>query len=257
MKKILLGTNWKMHKTAKEAIEYTKELIELSREFSEYKIFIIPPYTDLWEVKKIVDGSSILLGAQNMHWEDEGAYTGEISPKMLKEIGIDIIELGHSERRQYYNETDFTVNKKVIAALNYNMTPLICIGEKLEDKEYSISKEVLARQVKLALNGVSLTQASKIWLAYEPVWAIGEQGIPAEPEYIGIIHTHIRGVLTELYGEKTASTIPILYGGSVNINNAVPFISQPNVDGLFVGRSAWNTRSFREIMEDLSCSVLK
>lgn len=248
MKRVLLGTNWKMHKTAEEAVNYTKELKELSRDFEGFEIFIIPPYTDLWEVKKIVKDSSILLGAQNMHWEDEGAYTGEISPKMLKEIGINIIELGHSERRQYYNETDFTVNKKVLAALNYGMIPLICVGERLEDKEYGISKEVLARQVKLALKDVTEDQVPKIWIAYEPVWAIGEQGIPAKPDYIGEIHTHIRNVLIELYGEKSAKLIPILYGGSVNIDNSVPFIQQPNVDGLFIGRSAWDAKSFRDIM---------
>ncbi|MHB8065353.1 MAG: triose-phosphate isomerase [Ruminiclostridium sp.] len=252
MKRVLLGTNWKMHKTAEEAVNYTKELKELSRNFESFEIFIIPPYTDLWEVKKIVKDSSILLGAQNMHWEAEGAYTGEISPKMLKEIGIDIIELGHSERRQYYNETDFTVNKKVLAALNYGMIPLICVGEKLEDKEYGVSKEILSKQVKLALNGVLESQVSKIWIAYEPVWAIGEQGIPAEPSYIGEIHTHIRNILIELYGENSGTIVPILYGGSVNIDNSVAFIKQPNVDGLFIGRSAWMTENFHNIMLKIS-----
>jgi len=252
LKRVFLGTNWKMHKTAEEAIAYTKELNELTHDIEGFEIFIIPPYTDLWKVKKLVDNSNILLGAQNMHWEDEGAYTGEISPKMLKEIGIDIIELGHSERRQYYNETDFTVNKKVIAALKYEFTPLICVGEKLEDKEYGISKEVLAKQVKLALDGVLKNQVSKIWIAYEPVWAIGEQGIPAEPGYIGEIHTYIRNVLKELYGEKSGNIVPILYGGSVNIDNCVDFIKQPNVDGLFIGRSAWDAKSFHNIMVKIS-----
>lgn len=248
MKRVLLGTNWKMHKTAEQAITYTKELKELSHDIEGFEIFIIPPYTDLWEVKKVLKDSSILLGAQNMHWEDEGAYTGEISPKMLKEIGINIIELGHSERRQYYNETDFTVNKKVLAGLNCGFIPLICVGERQEDKEYGISKEVLARQVKLALKNVSEKQVPKIWLAYEPVWAIGEQGIPAEPGYIGEIHTYIRNVLKELYGEKSSAKVPILYGGSVNIDNSVDFIQQPNVDGLFIGRSAWKAENFYNII---------
>lgn len=252
MKRVLLGTNWKMHKTAEEAVAYTTELIKLSRDVEGFEIFIIPPYTDLWEVKKIVKDSSILLGAQNMHWEDEGAYTGEISPKMLKEIGINIIELGHSERRQYYNENDFTVNKKVLAALNHEMIPLICVGERLEDKEYGISKEVLARQIKLALKNVFENQVSKIWIAYEPVWAIGEQGIPAEPAYISEIHTHIRNVLKELYGEKSGDIVPILYGGSVNMDNSVDFIKQPNVDGLFIGRSAWEAENFHNIMLKIS-----
>ena len=248
MKRILLGTNWKMHKTVEEAVAYTTELIRLSSDIEGFEIFIIPPYTDLWEVKKIVKGSSILLGAQNMHWEDEGAYTGEISPKMLKEIGVNLVELGHSERRQYFNETDFSVNKKVLAALKYQLIPLICVGERFEDKKYGISKEVIARQIKLALNNVPENQASKIWLAYEPVWAIGEQGIPAEPGYISEIHTHIRNVLKELYSEKSGNIIPILYGGSVNSDNSVDFIKQPNVDGLFIGRSAWEAENFYNIM---------
>ena len=135
-----------------------------------------------------------------------------------------------------------------MAALKYELIPLICVGERLEDKKYGISKEVIARQIKLALNNVPENQASKIWLAYEPVWAIGEQGIPAEPGYISEIHTHIRNVLKELYSEKSGNIIPILYGGSVNSDNSVDFIKQPNVDGLFIGRSAWEAENFYNIM---------
>jgi triosephosphate isomerase len=255
VKKLLLGTNWKMHKTVEQAVKYTKELVELTREVDEFKIFIIPPYTDLWQVKSLVEGSHILFGAQNMHWEDKGAYTGEISPAMLKEIGIDIIELGHSERRQYYNETDFTVNKKVLTALKYDFTALICIGERLEEKESGTSQEVLARQVKLALKGVLPQQLSKIWIAYEPVWAIGENGIPAEPGYIGEIHTCIRRVLEDLYGEELTASIPVLYGGSVNIDNSLEFIRQPNVDGLFIGRSAWEAPDFYNIMMKIKAAI--
>lgn len=248
MKKIILGTNWKMHKTLKEGLAYTKEVIELSHKFPEYQLFIIPPYTHLWAMKEILEDTNILLGAQNMHWEDEGAYTGEISPKMLEEIGIDLIEIGHSERRQYYNETDESVNKKVRSALRYDFTPLICIGERLEEKQKGISKEILKSQIEIALNQVTASDAAKAWLAYEPVWAIGEDGIPAEPTYIDDIHTYIREVLSELYSDDIANSIPVFYGGSVNIDNAVDFINLKEVDGLFIGRSAWNSTSFQEIM---------
>ncbi|NLK98049.1 MAG: triose-phosphate isomerase [Epulopiscium sp.] len=249
MKKLLLGTNWKMHKTEEEALSYTSSLIELTKELKEFQIFIIPPYTDLKAVKKLVKNSEILLGAQNMHWEEEGAFTGEISPKMLKEIGIDIIEIGHSERRQYYNETDYTVNKKVLSALKYGFIPLICVGEKIEEKEYGVTSEVIARQIKIALHNVSEEDAKKVWIAYEPVWAIGENGIPASPDYAGRVHTLIYNVLREMYNDEIVKGIPILYGGSVNHDNAVPLYHQPHIDGLFIGRSAWDAKSFRKIMD--------
>lgn len=255
MKKVILGTNWKMHKTLEEAKGYINDLKNLVEEFKEFQVFIIPPYTDLWGVKEILKGSTILLGAQNMHWESEGAYTGEISPKMLKEIGVDIIELGHSERRQYYNETDYTVNSKVLSALSYGFTPLVCIGEQLADKKFGVSKEIISKQIKIALNNVSKTQISKIWIAYEPVWAIGENGIPAEPSYINEIHSHIRYVLNSLYDGEIVGKVPILYGGSVNIYNSIDFLKQQNVDGLFIGRSAWDTNSFYKIMKKISEAI--
>jgi L-erythrulose 1-phosphate isomerase len=252
LKKILLGTNWKMHKTVEEALKYTNALKELAKDFSQFKFFIIPPYTDLWHVKKELGDSGILLGAQNMHWEEEGAFTGEISPRMLKEIGIDIIELGHSERRQYYNENDYTVNKKAVAALEKGFIPLICIGEYIEDKNYGVTEEVIGRQLKIALHGVSDEDVQKVWIAYEPVWAIGANGIPAEPSYASKVQSHIRKVLMSLYGEEIAREIPILYGGSVNIENCEALIQQRDIDGLFIGRAAWNTESFRVITEKVS-----
>lgn len=249
MKKLLLGTNWKMHKTSEEAMKYTKELLEATKELDSFQFFIIPPFTDLWGVRKLTMNTHILMGAQNMHWEEQGAFTGEISPTMLKEIGIDLIEIGHSERRQYYNENDYAVNKKVRAGLAHGFIPLVCVGEQLIDKEYNVTEEVIGRQVKIALDGISSEDAKKIWLAYEPVWAIGNAGIPAEPSYAGKIHTHIRNVLIGLYGEETASKIPVLYGGSVNHDNAEALIKQPNVDGLFVGRTAWDAQSFRRLAD--------
>lgn len=252
MKKFLLGTNWKMHKTVEEAKAYTMELIELTKELDRFTFFIIPPYTDLWEIKNLVKGTHMLIGSQNMHWEEEGEFTGEISPKMLREIGIDIVELGHSERRRYFNETDFTVNKKVLSALRYGFTPLICVGENSEDKEYGVTQEVIGKQVKIALHGVSKEDVVNTWIAYEPVWAIGASGVPAEPSYAGKVHTHIRGILEDLYGEEVAKKVPLLYGGSVNLENALPLSKQKNVDGLFIGRTAWVAKSFRKVADLLT-----
>lgn len=252
MKKFLLGTNWKMHKTEAEAILYTKDLIKLVDDYPMYQFFIIPTYTDLKEVKKLTDTSNIQLGAQNMHWQDEGAFTGEISPLMLNELGIDLIELGHSERRQYYNETDFTVNYKVLAGIKYGLKPLICIGENINEKEWDATNETLAKQLKIALKDVDKKDVVNTIIAYEPVWAIGENGIPAEPSYAGEVHTFIRKLLTSMYDENIAKDIPILYGGSVNIDNAVSLKNQPNVDGLFIGRSAWNIETFRIIAKRIT-----
>ncbi len=252
IKKFLLGTNWKMHKTMKEAIAYIMELKELTKAYEQFQFFVIPPYTDLKEVRKLLSGNQIFVGAQNMHWADEGAYTGEISPKMLKEIGIDLIELGHSERRQYYNENDFDLNKKLKAALSYGFIPLLCIGEYSYDKQYGVTKEVLSRQIKIALHDVSSQDVKKVWIAYEPVWAIGENGIPADTEYVDKVHSDIRRVLTKIYGEEIAKEIPILYGGSVNKENARALSKLIDVDGLFIGRSAWDNHKFKEIMELLS-----
>jgi L-erythrulose 1-phosphate isomerase len=252
MEKVLLGTNWKMHKTVKEALDYTKDLLELVKDYEQYQFFIIPPYTDLWEVKNIAKGTGLLIGAQNMHFEDEGAFTGEISPKMLKEIGIDVVEIGHSERRQYYNETDYTVNRKVIAGIKYGFTPLICVGENMIDKEYGVTKEVIAKQMKIALHNIARQDVLKVWIAYEPVWAIGVNGVAAEPSYASMVQSNMRNVLVELYDEETANKIPILYGGSVNEDNAVELMKQKDIDGLFIGRSAWDVNRFRNIVERIS-----
>ncbi|MGI8384947.1 triose-phosphate isomerase [Robertmurraya sp. P23] len=251
MDKLWVGTNWKMTKTIAEGIAYTKELKQLSKILnSNIELFIIPSFTALVDIKKETTESRIRLGAQNMHWDDVGAYTGEISPKMLNEIGLDLIELGHSERRQYYNENDADINKKVHAALNYSMKPLVCIGENIEQKNNAISKEVLASQLKVCLKGLTNEQSKQILIAYEPVWAIGDKGIPAEPEYVGEIHSFLRDSLIELFPE-TGYDIPILYGGSVNLENFISYIDQKDVNGLFVGRTAWNMETFTILLNEL------
>lgn len=250
MKKLFIGTNWKMHKSIKEGREYCQKLKEIARDKDErMQLFIIPPHTSLSTLREEVD-SSILLGAQNMHWEDEGAFTGEISPAMLKEIGIDLVELGHSERRQYYNENDVDLNKKVHAALNKELIPLLCIGEKLEDKELAVSEESLSIQLKICLSNVSSTQVKNVLIAYEPVWAIGAGGTEAPADYVHKMHNHIRKVLVELFGD-VGQEIPILFGGSVNRGNAIEYLNGENVNGLFIGRSAWDLEKFEPILNDI------
>lgn len=253
MKKFLLGTNWKMNKTLVEGVAYTKNLTNVIKDYPQFDFFIIPPYTHLWHLKEIIDSetSPLMLGAQNMHYEDFGQFTGEISPVMLKEIGVNIAELGHCERREYYNETDEAVNLKTLAALKHGITPLICIGEKMEDKTFGVSKEMLAKQLKVALTNVAADEIGNFWVAYEPVWAIGVNGIPAKASYVDHIHNHLRSVLIELYGD-VGKDIPLLYGGSVNVNNAKEYAPLENVDGLFIGRSAWQTILFEEIMDSLA-----
>lgn len=253
MKKILLGTNFKMNKTLSEAVDYTDNLMKIITKYPQFDFFIIPSYTHLWKLKEVISSgkSKLKLGAQNMHYEEAGQFTGEISPVMLKEIGIDIIELGHCERRQYFNETDKTVNLKTLAALKHGFTPLICIGEQLEDKAYGVSKEMLAKQLKIALKDVPSDAIGKFWVAYEPVWAIGVNGIPAEASYVEEIHDFLRHVLIVLYGDA-GKNIPLLYGGSVNIHNAKDYVQFENVNGLFIGRSAWEPDLFEELMASVT-----
>ena len=251
MNKVIIGTNWKMHKSIAEAKAYIAKLNEFFEGFSDdIELFIIPPFTALAPVKEILDASSILVGAQNMHWEDEGAYTGEISPVHLEELGIDLIELGHSERRQYYNENDYDLNKKVKAALNHNLRPLICIGELMEHKRNGITEEILSIQLKTILKEIEFQSAKDIIIAYEPRWAIGVSGVSPEPYYVQRIHQFIREKLIQLY-PSIGYEIPILYGGSVNTENAISLLNLDHVNGLFIGRAAWNIDSFKEILFDV------
>ncbi|MCM3567344.1 triose-phosphate isomerase [Neobacillus mesonae] len=251
MDKVFIGTNWKMYKTIEQGKAYCQTLNDIAHNLDKrIQLFIIPSYTSLIPLRQEVDSSRILLGAQNMHWDDEGPYTGEISPSMLKEIGIDIIELGHSERRQYYNENDQDLNKKVLAALNKEFIPLLCIGEKLEDKEMGISKESLSIQLKIGLKNVTKEQVNKVLIAYEPVWAIGAGGTEAPSDYVHVMHNHIRNVLIELF-EEEGKDIPILFGGSVNRGNAIGYLEGKNVNGLFIGRSAWDLQKFEPILHDI------
>lgn len=249
MKKLYFGSNLKMYKGIQETKEYLQKLVENTRDISreEIELFIIPSYTSLPDAVKCIDRNHIRLGAQNMGWEDQGQYTGEISACMLEEIGLDLVMIGHSERRHIFRERDIEENKKVIAALSHGFKALLCIGETAEEKEYEIAEEVLRTQLKVGLHGIDVSQVQNLWIAYEPVWSIGVNGTPATAEYAEARHKHIKETLIDIWGEE-GRKIPVLYGGSVNPGNAEQLIVQPSIDGLFVGRSAWDADQFDTII---------
>lgn len=250
-KKLYFGSNLKMYKNIHDTVEYLQNLVEYTRDLSrdEIELFIIPSYTTLESAAKHVDRTYVKIGAQNMCWEDEGQFTGEISPLMLKEIGIDLVMIGHSERRHVFGETDIEENKKVKAALNHGFTTLLCIGETAEEKNYGISPEVLRTQLKIGFHDIPVSQIPKIWVAYEPVWSIGVNGTPATADYAEEMHKVIKQTLLDIFGDAGAD-IPVLYGGSVNPGNASELIVQPSVDGLFTGRAAWQADKFDKLIRD-------
>ncbi|OLP57709.1 triose-phosphate isomerase [Xaviernesmea oryzae] len=245
-RQIWIGTSWKMNKTLSEALTFAETLKAAhARIDPRIQPFVIPPFTAVREVKAALAQTPVKVGAQNMHWEDRGAWTGEISPMMLVDCGLDLVELGHSERREHFGETDATVNKKVKAALRHGLTPLICIGETLEDRESGRAAEVLGREVEGALAGLTPEEAVQpILLAYEPVWAIGEKGIPATADYANARQAEIAAVARGLLGRH----VPCLYGGSVNPENCAELIASPDIDGLFIGRSAWQIEGYLDIL---------
>ena len=253
MKKLYMGTNTKMFKTLSETTAFLQELHALTNDISReaLELFVIPSFTTLERARSCVPAESIRLGAQNMGWEDRGQFTGEISPLMLDEIGIRLVEIGHSERRHVLHETDEEENRKVLCALRHGFTALLCIGETGEQKDYGISDEVLRMQLKIGLHGVTSEQTKRLWIAYEPVWAIGIAGVPASKEYAAEKHHVIRETLVHLFGKEAAAGIPLLYGGSVNTENAVPLSKQPEIDGLFVGRSAWDAKNFNRMIRSV------
>ena len=249
---LLVGTNLKMYKGVKDTIEFLSRLNDNIGHIAkdDMTIFVIPSYLALHAACRSDAHDRILLGAQNLHWEDSGQFTGEVSPVMLKEIGIDIAEIGHSERRQLFGETDVTVGLKAQAALKHGMRTLVCIGETAEDKASGITFEKLRMQAKVALKGIPEDDLDSLWVAYEPVWAIGVHGVPAEPGYAEKSHRMIKDVLEELYPAKGAG-VPVLYGGSVNMENASKLIVQPSIDGLFIGRTAWDADRFASLIAEV------
>jgi len=243
--KIVAG-NWKMNKTATEASALIADIRkELNDGNIAVEVVVCPPFTDLKAAADALKGSKIGLGAQNMHWEANGAYTGEISASMLKDLGVKYVIIGHSERRQYFAETDETVNKKTKAAIAAGLIPLVCIGETLKEREGGKMEEVIVTQTKKGLEGVDL---STVVIAYEPVWAIGT-GLTATPAQAQDVHALIRKTLTEMVGAAIANTVRIQYGGSMKPDNAKELMSCPDIDGGLIGGAALKGDSFAAIVK--------
>ncbi len=248
MRKPIIGGNWKMNKTYKEAEELVKGLILQIGNYDEVEVAIFPPFPYLQKIKSLLEGTQIGLGAQNMFWEEKGAYTGEVSPSMLVDVGCGYVILGHSERRQYFKETDEEINRKIKKALEFNLTPILCVGEKLEERKRGKAKEVVESQLKGCTLGLNGLQLKKVVIAYEPVWAIGT-GETATPEQAQEMHEFIRELLGELAGEEIAESIRIQYGGSVKPDNIKDLMAQPDVDGALVGGASLDIDSFSSIVK--------
>lgn len=257
-RKLYIGTNTKMYKTPHQAQEHILRLRELTAHMDPalLELFVIPSYTSLPAAAQA--GGHIRIGAQNMGWEDCGQFTGEISPLMLEELGVRLVMIGHSERRHVLHETDFEEEKKVHCAMAHGFQTLLCVGETQTQKEYGLTAETIAAQLKIALHTVSPEQAARqLWVAYEPVWAIGTSGVPASARYAEDVHRVIKDVLRGLFGAEIGTAIPVLYGGSVNPDNAPELIVQEHIDGLFIGRSAWDADRFYSIIQTVLPLVLQ
>jgi triosephosphate isomerase len=247
-RKPILAGNWKMHKNRKDSAELAKALVAAVGTVTEADVVICPVYTSLDSALDAVKGSNIKVGAQNCHFEEQGAYTGEISAAMLKEVGVDYVIIGHSERRQYFNETDEAINKKAKALYQHGLTPIICVGETLEEREGDQMEAVITRQVQACLADLPAEKVAASVIAYEPVWAIGT-GKTASREQAQEVHALIRRLLTEQFGEDTAQAVRIQYGGSVKPNNIAELMAQPDIDGALVGGAALDAESFAAIVK--------
>ena len=248
MRKPLIAGNWKMHMTLQEAVKLVSFLKEKLQGVSDREILVCPPFTAIAILKEILKGSNIRIGGQNCHFEGKGAYTGEISPVMLKDLGCDYVIVGHSERRQYFKETDEFVNKKMKAVFSTGLVPIVCVGETLKEREDNITFKVIENQVKAGLAGLEKESAEKLVCAYEPVWAIGT-GKTAKPEQAEEVHAVIRKLLGGIYGDEISGRIRILYGGSVKPENMKELMACPNIDGGLVGGASLDGESFVKIVD--------
>ncbi|AJE03377.1 triose-phosphate isomerase [Geobacter pickeringii] len=246
MRKPVIAGNWKLFKKSAEAQDLVTNILPLVKETAGVEIIIAPVFTVLGKVKDAIDGTSVMLAAQNCFWEEEGAYTGEVSPGMLRDAGCSHVIIGHSERRQYFGETDATVNKKITAALSTGLTVIFCIGETLAERESGKTFDILNSQIRDGLAGIRREDISKMIIAYEPVWAIGT-GKTASNEQAQEAHSHIRAFLAGLYDHDAAETVRILYGGSVKPENIKGLMAQRDIDGALVGGASLNADSFAAI----------
>jgi triosephosphate isomerase len=242
-----IAANWKMFKTVHEAVVFAKEFRAMVKDVNDVEIVLAPPFTALHSVVEAARNSNIGVSGQNLHWEREGAFTGEISAAMLKEAGADYVIIGHSERRRLFHETDETVNRKLIAALGANLIPIVCIGETLEERERNETLAVLDRQIKAGLDSLTGDQVAGLVIAYEPVWAIGT-GRNATPAQAGEAHAHIRSRLRQWFGGPAADQCHVIYGGSVKPDNIHELVLLPDVDGALVGGASLDVRAFGDIV---------
>ena len=245
-RKIIIACNWKMNKTSSQSIALINEIKE-KLPASENKFIVCPPFTSLEKLCDNLKGSKIEVGAQNCHWEEKGAFTGEIAPDMLSEIGVKYVIIGHSERRTYFGETDETVNKRIKAALSHGLTPILCVGESLEIREQGNTKNLIKSQIIADLKEISKADSEKIIIAYEPIWAIGT-GKTATSDQAEEICKFIRDTLAEIYGNDSAEKTHVLYGGSMNEKNAEELLSRPNIDGGLIGGASLKPDAITEIL---------
>jgi triosephosphate isomerase len=242
MRSYYIAGNWKMHKTVSESVALAKDLKDKLSGCGE-KLLVAPAFTALAAVSEVLKGSNILLGAQNMGPEEQGAHTGEVSVLMLEDLGVEAVILGHSERRHGYLESDELINKKMLLALKHGLQPILCVGETLEEREGGRLEDLIGTQLRKGLEGVDASALKKVTIAYEPVWAIGT-GRTATPEDADAVHAYIRKVLSGLYGEVAAKALCIQYGGSVKAENAAALMAKPNIDGALVGGASLKADTF-------------
>ncbi len=246
MRKRIIAGNWKMNTTVEEAVELA-QAIKDTYDNHDVDVVLCPPFTSLYAVHNVINGTPIGLGAQDMYWENYGAFTGQVCAGMLQSVGCQYVIIGHSERRQYFNETDETVNKKVKKALESGLIPIVCVGELLEERESGDTDKVVTKQVRGAFQDLSKEDAGKIVIAYEPVWAIGT-GKVATPEQAQQVHKMIRDLMAELYDQALADATRIQYGGSMKPDNAKELLGQPDIDGGLIGGAALKADSFLGII---------
>ena len=249
-RKVFIAGNWKMNKTASEAKVLCEELKASLAPFAgKVEIAVCPTFTSLCTAVEVLKGSNVKVGAQNIHWADNGAFTGEISGAMLKETGVEYVIIGHSERRQYFGETDETVNKRIQAALKYGLKPIVCIGETLEEREGGKTEAVLEKQIKGAFAGISAADFASVTIAYEPVWAIGT-GKTATPDMAEETHAFIRKTVAGLYGCAAADAVVIQYGGSMKPGNSKDLVAQKDIDGGLIGGAALKADDFTALIRN-------
>lgn len=247
-RKKLIAANWKMYKNPEQTSAFFRDFLPTVKDHARDEIVIAPPYIDLHAAVEAAKGSNVAISAQNVYWKAEGAFTGEISPAMLLSVGCTHVIIGHSERRQYFGETDDSVNLKLKASLEAGLTPIVCVGEVLEEREAGLTEDVLRRQCMRAFNTISAAKAAKLVIAYEPVWAIGT-GKTATPQMASDAHMIVRAEAAKAFGQEFADNLRILYGGSVKPENANALMSETEIDGALVGGASLDPKSFGAIVK--------